>query len=58
MNRFFMTFVGAVQVNGEENFKHLPVITEAWNLGQSILIFTEHTDEILRCMMNLVKKSL
>ncbi len=30
------------QMNGEENFKHSPFITEAWNLGD--LIFVEHAD--------------
>ncbi len=46
-------------MNGEENFKHLPFVTEAGNLGESVLIFIEHTDNyILRHILNLVKISL
>ncbi len=40
-----MIFVSTVQVNGEENFKHLPFVTEACNLGDTVLIFIEHTDD-------------
>ncbi len=43
----------------EENFKHLPFVTEACNLGESILIFIEHTDnKTLCCILNLVTKLL
>ncbi len=29
----------------EENFKHLSFVTEACNLGESILIFVEHAEK-------------
>ncbi len=48
----------SVQVNGEENFKRL-FVTEARNLGESILIFFEQTDNwTLRHLLNLVTNSL
>ncbi len=54
-----MTFVGTVQTNGEEYFKHPPFVTETWNLGESFGIFTEHTDSyILRHILNLALKDV
>ncbi len=38
---YFAIFVSAVQVD----FKHFPVLTEACNLSERILIFIEHTDQ-------------
>ncbi len=39
-----MIFLSVIEVNGEENFKHLPFVTEACNLGESVLVFVEHTE--------------
>ncbi len=34
-------------MNREENFKHFPFVTEAGNLGESIEIFFEHTNNYI-----------
>ncbi len=41
---YFTIFVSAVKVNVKEHFKHVPFVTEACHLDESILIFIEHTD--------------
>ncbi len=56
---YFTIFVSAIQVNWEKNFKHLPFVTEACNLGESLLIFTEHIDNQTFChILSLLIKAL
>ncbi len=55
---YFTIFVSAIQENGEDT-KHLPFVTEASDVEESVLKITEHTDSTtLRHILNLATKSL